>query len=244
MVQDDHRWLLTTGRFSDFLICCEDFVDLNVHKLILSLHSDYFAQRFQDESVKGSNACIISLDVEARDMNILLDFFYRGTTPWKRPDDMFSLARLWILADKLKVTNAKIDIEEHVKSKLEQFDKKWLIADEDMLNLVFSHKACAESGMGYVVGEAAWTVLANPKIPKDTELVKKLSQEHNNLANMMLFWSSHYMRSCEQYTGNVWRNAKGQGVRDNLMSEKMTKPSDIMTSGKGATEDEKKPEES
>lgn len=48
MAKDNHRWLLETGEFTDFrIICADDGVEFNVHRLMLSIHSAYFARLFK-----------------------------------------------------------------------------------------------------------------------------------------------------------------------------------------------------
>lgn len=51
MSQEDHRWLLETGKFSDFIIVCQDS-KIKAHKLMLCAHSKYFENIMEsDEKV-------------------------------------------------------------------------------------------------------------------------------------------------------------------------------------------------
>ncbi|KAJ0356461.1 hypothetical protein KNSL1_000173 [Colletotrichum chrysophilum] len=177
------------------------------------------------------------LNVDSQTMGHLLDFFYRGNTPWKCPDDMLMLAKLWILADRLQATSAMIEVEHRVKSKLNGLSNKFIVADCTLLDTVFHHKACAESGLGYAVGEAACAILIDrSQYPKKSDLVEKHARENILSANMMLSWASRYKENSDEFefiyrssTVMKQRIDREEEFRDKLISEKMTKPSRILT---------------
>ncbi|KAI8306573.1 hypothetical protein K4K61_004344 [Colletotrichum sp. SAR11_59] len=204
MSTEDHRWILETGDFADFrIVCTDDGVDFNVHRLMLSLHSAYFARLFKSEFQETKLGVSNLADVDSQTMGHLLDFFYRGNTPWKCPDDMIMLAKLWILADRLQATSAMIEVEHRVKSKLNGLSNKLIVADCTLLDTVFHHKACAESGLGYAVGEAACAILIDRSLyPQKSDLVEKHARENILSANMMLFWASRYKEN-----SNKWEDA-------------------------------------
>ncbi|KAF4811924.1 BTB/POZ domain-containing protein [Colletotrichum siamense] len=260
MAIDNHRWLLETGEFTDFrIICADDGMEFNVHRLMLSIHSAYFARLFKSgfqETISGVSSFT---DVNSQAMGQLLDFFYRGNTPWKGPDDLVMLADMWILADRLQATSAMMEIEHRVKIKLISFHSKWIVADWKLLEMVFYHKACAESSIGYTIGEAASIVLVNrSKDPEKTDLVERQARENILLANMMLFWSSRYWKESKSFQPSMKSDqffsssslfettptpeaTRGDTtIRDKIIFEKMTKPSRIMTSGPEANADNKR----
>ncbi|KAH0430906.1 BTB/POZ domain-containing protein [Colletotrichum camelliae] len=240
MSTEDHRWVLETGDFADFrIVCTDDGVEFNVHQLMLSLHSTYFARLFKSQFQEIKLGVSNLADVDSQTMRHLLDFFYRGNTPWKCPDDMIMLAKLWILADRLQATSAMIEVEHLVKNKLNGPRNKSIVADWTLLDTVFCHKACAESGLGYVIGEAACVILGNrSQNPKKSDLVEKHARENILSANMMLFWSSRYREENNkaEQTATSWaspsltqqRIDREEAHRDRLIIEKMTKPSRIM----------------
>ncbi|KAI8305715.1 hypothetical protein K4K59_012041 [Colletotrichum sp. SAR11_240] len=201
MSTEDHRWVFETGDFADFrIVCTDDGVEFNVHRLMLSLHSTYFARLFKSEFQETKLGISNLADVDSQTMGHLLDFFYRGNTPWKCPDDMIMLAKLWILADRLQATSAMIEVEHRVKRKLNGLSNKFIVADCTLLDTVFHHKACAESGLGYAVGEAACAILIDrSQYPKKSDLVEKHARENILSANMMLFWASRYKENSNTF---------------------------------------------
>ncbi|KAK2780434.1 BTB/POZ domain-containing protein [Colletotrichum kahawae] len=245
MATDNHRWLLETGEFTDFrIICGDDGVEFNVHRLMLSIHSAYFARLFKSGFQEATLGVSTFTDVNPQAMERLLDFFYRGNTPWKCAD-IVMLADVWILADRLQATSAMIEIECCVDIKLHDFESKWIAADWKLLEMVFYHEACAESSIGYAIGEAASIVLVNrSEDPKKTDLVERQARENISLANMMLFWSSRYWEESKNSSPSTDFGAsyfmrpqetpkdlliRGDAtIRDRLIMEKMTKPSRIM----------------
>ncbi|KAF4412473.1 Kelch repeat and BTB domain-containing protein 1 [Colletotrichum fructicola] len=253
MSTEDHRWVFETGDFADFrIVCTDDGVEFNVHRLMLSLHSTYFARLFKSEFQETKLGISNLADVDSQTMGHLLDFFYRGNTPWKCPDDMLMLAKLWILADRLQATSAMIEVEHRVKSKLNGLSNKFIVADCTLLDTVFHHKACAESGLGYAVGEAACAILIDrSQYPKKSDLVEKHARENILSANMMLFWASRYKENSDEFeftyrssTVMKQRIDREEEFRDKLISEKMTKPSRILTSGPDATTSKKRKQSS
>ncbi|KAJ0369071.1 hypothetical protein COL26b_010587 [Colletotrichum chrysophilum] len=238
MSTEDHRWVFETGDFADFrIVCTDDGVEFNVPRLMLSLHSTYFARLFKSEFQETKLGISNLADVDSQTMGHLLDFFYRGNTPWKCPDDMLMLAKLWILADRLQATSAMIEVEHRVKSKLNGLSNKFIVADCTLLDTVFHHKACAESGLGYAVGEAACAILIDrSQYPKKSDLVEKHARENILSANMMLSWASRYKENSDEFefiyrssTVMKQRIDREEEFRDKLISEKMTKPSRILT---------------
>nr|XP_036588833.1 BTB/POZ domain-containing protein [Colletotrichum truncatum]KAF6800475.1 BTB/POZ domain-containing protein [Colletotrichum truncatum] len=200
-VLDDHRWLLESKTISDFRIRCEN-EEIHVHKVMLCLNSRYFVQLFKSEFMEAKEGVVNFPDIGPEPMNHLLDFFYRGTTDWNLAEsDLAMNVRVWILADRLQADNAMIEIEYRLSGFLKNFDNKHLVADESLLELVFSHPVCSESVLAYIFAEAAWIHSIDSYLP-DTggDLnIRTAALRHSSLANTMLMWSVHYTYISGQY---------------------------------------------
>ncbi|KAF6805387.1 hypothetical protein CSOJ01_09533 [Colletotrichum sojae] len=197
---ENHRWLLETGKFSDFVIECQGRRTA-VHKIILCTHSEYFVKLFDSGLDEAKNGEVAFSDVDPEAMKHLLDYFYRGTAEWAAPLDDISLhADVWILAERLQATGAMMEVETRLLSHLEMMPKKQLVADKKLLTNVFSHPAIAQSALGRIVSEAAWVVSARPyKYPEPAKTVRAAALESVGLANAMLDWSSDYAGVGENY---------------------------------------------
>ncbi|KAF6836774.1 BTB/POZ domain-containing protein [Colletotrichum musicola] len=217
---ETYRWLLETGKFSDFVIDCQGRRTA-VHKIILCAHSQYFVslfdsglegelQRFlgereaslaDDQVQEAEKGEVVFSDVDPEAMKHLLDYFYRGTAEWAAPLDDISLhADVWILAERLQATGAMLEVETRLLSHLEIMPKKQLVADKKLLTNVFSHPAIAQSAVGRIVSEAAWYVSARPyKYPEPAKTVRAAALESVGLANAMLDWSSDYAGVGDNY---------------------------------------------
>ncbi|WYZ39110.1 hypothetical protein EsH8_III_001024 [Colletotrichum jinshuiense] len=173
------------------------------------------------------------MDDDPKLMKYLLDYFYRGTTEWRVPESSLSLhVDLWILAEQVQAMALMLEIEKRIMKQLNSFHNKKRVADAAILKTVFSNPACADSAVGYIIGEAAWTVLINRgSQKKDTQTVNAASSKYHSLANIMIQWSLRYNKFTEDSldtstgSGNFFRLAKTEKVREEFITSKLTKPS-------------------
>lgn len=49
MAEEDHRWMMQTGKLSDFTIICQD-EKIQVHKVVLAMYSKQFEVMFHTGS--------------------------------------------------------------------------------------------------------------------------------------------------------------------------------------------------
>ncbi|OHE96631.1 hypothetical protein CORC01_08088 [Colletotrichum orchidophilum] len=222
MAEEDHRWMLVTGMCSDFKIICED-EEMLVHKAVLAMHSEYFRALFNNDFEENKNGFVDFQDIDPGLMLDLLDYFYKGTTEWDVPKvDTALHIRLWILANRLEARTVMLTIEKRMMAELKTFSGKIRVAHADILGLVFTNLACAKSALGYIIGEAAYVLLLDPKRAGSATEVNDACSRHHNLSNMMLFWSSRYAKFTD-HDGLALLSAKVGNVRDDLIVEKFTK---------------------
>ncbi|TDZ38338.1 Kelch-like protein 30 [Colletotrichum spinosum] len=150
-----HRWALQSGKCSDYTIKCQG-TEFTTHKTLLMLHCQYFAALFNSNFEETINGCSEFDDVDPNIMANLLDYIYRGNTEWKvREDNLTTMARIWILADRLLADDVKAAVEERMDVDLGTDQGPNKVADTVLLDLVFNHSTCADSFVADLIAEAA-----------------------------------------------------------------------------------------
>ncbi|KAK1710535.1 BTB/POZ protein [Colletotrichum lupini] len=218
MAEEDHRWMIETGRLSDFKLICRGEV-INVHKIILAGHSPLFETIFNDDFQQNKDGVMVLEDVEPELMRHLLDYFYKGTTEWNVPQaDLELNVRLWILACRLQARTVMFTVERRIMTALESYESKVRVLV--FIDKVFANSICSMSALGYIAGEAAWALFLDKKRPKAANSVSLASRKYQRLANMMLWWSSQYT-NFTQDRGMVQVVSTGQ-VREAILTGKLT----------------------
>ncbi|GJC82960.1 kelch-like protein 17 [Colletotrichum liriopes] len=188
------RWLLETGKLSDFTIICKR-AEIRVHKVVLYAHSGYFAALLDSNMKEAREGVVTFNDIDPEPMNHLVDIFYSGSQEFSfAPSDLRSNVNVWILADRLQARQAMRKIESRLKDHFKLYENKEVGAQANYLDMVFSHPACSVSAIGSVFAEAAWVVLIETK---DVELRSSIINsfaKHNQLAWEVLMWSWIYGR--------------------------------------------------
>ncbi|KAK1533793.1 hypothetical protein CPAR01_10501 [Colletotrichum paranaense] len=218
MAEEDHRWMIETGRLSDFKLICRGEV-INVHKIILAGHSRRFETIFNDDFQQNKDGVLVLEDVEPELMRHLLDYFYQGTIEWNVPEaDLKLNVRLWILACRLRVRTVMLTVEKRIMTALESYESKVRVLV--FIDKVFTNPVCSVSALGYTAGEAAWALFLDKERPEAANYVSLASSKYKRLANMMLWWSSQYT-SFTQNRGIVQVASTGQ-VREAILTGKLT----------------------
>ncbi|KXH30607.1 BTB/POZ domain-containing protein [Colletotrichum nymphaeae SA-01] len=198
MAKEDHRWMLETGKLSDFKLICRG-KEIHVHKIMLASHSKYF-ETFFNSSFKVENiyGVIYFEDVEPEVMRHLLDYFYKGTTDWKaHKADLVLHVRLWDLANRLEALKIMLTIEKRMMTALWSYKSKPLAMN--LIDLVFTHPRCAGSALGYIVSEAAWILYIDTRRPDAAAWVTSALSRYHNLSNLMVWWSARYAKSSSKH---------------------------------------------
>ncbi|KAK1971965.1 POZ domain-containing protein [Colletotrichum sublineola] len=160
----DGSWLLETGKFSDFTIVCQN-TEFRVHKAVLYPQSDYFAALFDSNMEEAQKGVVTFDDIDPKIMKHLIDFFYSDYHGFEFDHSELKIhVEVWILADRLQASPAMITIENRLMYHLEEYEEKEAaFYEENILDMVFSHPACAKSAVGKIFAETAWIVFSNEK---------------------------------------------------------------------------------
>ncbi|KAK1731480.1 BTB/POZ protein [Colletotrichum acutatum] len=223
MAEEDNRWMMQTGTLSDFTIVCQD-EKIPVHKVVLAMHSKYFETMLRSKNKESRDGVVEFEDVRPDLMRHLLDYFYKGTTEWNVPKaDLLLHVELWILADRLDAKTAMLTIEKRTMAELKPFKNKTRVTGEGILDLVITHPTCETSVMPYIISEAAYVVLLDPKRQVSAGKVKDAISRHHTLAELMAYWSAKYVAS-SSHQGIISLSAKGEHVRDDVIAKYLTRP--------------------
>ncbi|EFQ26778.1 BTB/POZ domain-containing protein [Colletotrichum graminicola M1.001] len=180
--------LLETGKFSDFTIICQS-TKIRVHKVILGSHSGYFAALFRR---KMKEAVVTFDDVDPGVMKHLIRFFYSNDQELGfESSDLKTNVGVWILADRLQARRAMKEVEISLMGYLSKYEHKKAASHESLIDMVFSHPACAESAVGLIFADAMWAVFAKSDCAKAA--LARLSK-YTELMQIMLIWSHSYMQ--------------------------------------------------
>ncbi|KAK1655990.1 BTB/POZ protein [Colletotrichum phormii] len=222
MAEENHRWMIETGRLSDFRLICQG-KEIHVHKTMLASHSKYFETLFNSGFKENMDGVAFFQDIEPELMRHLLDYFYKGTTEWNAPKaDLELHVRLWILADRLEALTVMLTIEKRMMDALSSYQSKPQAID--LIDLVFAHQACARSAMGYIFSEAAWVVYLDTKRPDSATRVARAFGRHHYLANMMVWWSARCIISSNKHDKAVL-STRSVLARDTAIKDHLTKTS-------------------
>ncbi|KAK2061536.1 hypothetical protein LY76DRAFT_466859, partial [Colletotrichum caudatum] len=180
------EWVREAGKFSDFAIVCKD-TEIRAHRVVLYGQSGYF-KALLDSDMKVSIVTFDDVDPDV--MRHLVGFFYTGDRGFGLgPSDLEARVSVWILADRLKAGQARLKLENGLMNYLEDCEHKNSAVREGLVDMVFSHPACAESAVGYIIAEAVWVAFARSRF-SDADLA--LLTRHAGLMEKLLFWSHRY----------------------------------------------------
>ncbi|GKT62266.1 BTB/POZ domain-containing protein [Colletotrichum tofieldiae] len=145
------RWLLETGKLSDFTIICKR-AEIRVHKVVLYAHSGYFAALL-DSNMKvtapfekilwivdwrqearpptdyhpqeAREGVVTFNDIDPELMKHLVDTFYSGSQDFGfAPSDLRSNINVWILADRLQARQVMRKIESRLRDHFKLYENK------------------------------------------------------------------------------------------------------------------------
>ncbi|EXF85580.1 BTB/POZ domain-containing protein [Colletotrichum fioriniae PJ7] len=196
MAEQDHRWMIETGRLSDFTIICQG-EEIHVHKTMLVGHSKGFETFFNDDLQNKDNVMVFE-DDEPELMRHLLDYFYKGTTEWNVPQaDLKLHVRLWVLARRLGARTVMFTVEKRMMTALESYESKIRVLG--FIDTVFTDPICSMSALGYIAGEAALALFLDKQRPEAAYNVILVADKYQTLATMMLWWSYRYTSFTEDH---------------------------------------------
>ncbi|KAK1701367.1 BTB/POZ protein [Colletotrichum godetiae] len=222
MAEENHRWLIETGRLSDFKLICQG-KEIHVHKTMLASHSKYFETLFSSGFKENIDGVVVFEDVESELMRHLLDYFYKGTTEWNAPKaDLELHVRLWILADLLEASTVMLTIEKRMMDALSSYQSKPQAIK--LIDLVFAHQAWARSAIGYTLSEAAWVLYLDRNRPFPASCVENALCKYHDLAVMTNWWSSQYARFSNK-NGKAFLSTRKELLRDSTIEVNFTKTS-------------------
>ncbi|KDN72390.1 putative BTB/POZ domain-containing protein [Colletotrichum sublineola] len=220
----DGSWLLETGKFSDFTIVCQN-TEFRVHKAVLYPQSDYFAALFDSNmevnttflvrlsdyrwvletrsqltvirSQEAQKGVVTFDDIDPKIMKHLIDFFYSDYHGFEFDHSELKIhVEVWILADRLQASPAMITIENRLMYHLEEYEEKEAaFYEENILDMVFSHPACAKSAVGKIFAETAWIVFSNEKDECSSHILTSFTK-YPDLAREMLLGGAIEFLGC------------------------------------------------
>ncbi|KZL67891.1 BTB/POZ domain-containing protein [Colletotrichum tofieldiae] len=219
------RWLLETGKLSDFTIICKS-AEIRVHKVVLYAHSGYFAALLDSNMKEAREGVVTFNDIDPEPMKHLVNIFYSGSQEFSfAPSDLRSNVNVWILADRLQARQVMRKIESRLKNHFKLYENKEVGAQANYLDMVFSHSACSVSAIGFAFAEATWVVLIETK---DVELRSSIidsSAKHNQLACKMLLWSWIYGRIAYDdgcLAGMLFDSTVAENLRSRYITDSFT----------------------
>ncbi|KAK1540149.1 BTB/POZ domain-containing protein [Colletotrichum costaricense] len=200
MAKEDHRWMLETGKLSDFKLICRG-KEFHVHKMMLAIYSKYFEKLFNSSFKENIYGVVYFEDVEPE-------------------ADLVLHVRLWDLANRLEALLIMLTIEKRMVTALWSYESKLLAIN--LIDLVFTHPRCAGSALGYIVSEAAWILYIDARRPDAAAWVTSALSRYHNLSNLMVWWSARYAKSSSKH-GIPVLSINTVDMRSKLIEESFTK---------------------
>ncbi|KAK2045245.1 hypothetical protein LZ31DRAFT_553523 [Colletotrichum somersetense] len=218
------KWVREAGKFSDFTIVCKN-TEIRVHRVVLYGQSGFF-KALLDGNVKKAQEGVVTFDDVAVDvMNHLVEFCYSDDREFSlEPSDLKTNVSVWILADRLKAGQAMRELETSLMNHLRDYEYKKSAVQESLVDMVFSHQACAESAVGCIFAEAMWVVFARSEF-LDADLA--LLTKYTELMEKLLFWSHRYTQGGIIFNATSWRamsfvSGETERVRESAIEEYFT----------------------
>ncbi|KAK1977855.1 BTB/POZ protein [Colletotrichum cereale] len=224
------RWLLETGKFSDFTIICQG-TKFPAHKVVLYAQSGYFAALFDSNMKEAQEGVVTFDDIEPELMRHLIEFLYEGEDDYYFGSlDLELCVNIWILTDRVQARFAMQQVEENLLFRLGGFVDMKEMAQQTILDMVFSHTACAKSAIGEMFAEAAWVLFTDQGDNGCSNKIATAFNRHKKLANKMLWWSRTYIRKDVAVALSVPSDSfvfsARDGLREDLIRKKMTEVPD------------------
>ncbi|KZL87498.1 btb poz domain-containing protein [Colletotrichum incanum] len=194
------RWLLETGKLSDFTIICKS-TETRVHKVVLYAHSGYFAALLDSNMKEAQEGVVTFNDIDPEPMKRLIDIFYSGSQEFSfTPSDLRSNLNVWILADRMQARQVMRKIESRLMDYFKVYENKTVGAQANHLDMVLCH-IC---NWFYICRGYLVVFIKN----EDVELCQSIMDsfdKHTQLARKMLLWSLNYGRIVysKGYTGGT-----------------------------------------